>query len=236
MESQSAGGRHTSAIHTHTQHSVDSIHIKLYNSRIRGFKVQDTGDPLSPGMTIGTCAWMEKEWMNTLSSQDKTQFCAARFMDDILMFFKRSEAWDHERFTKDFARSECYHPPLKLVDAKENTFLETTFEVTSGGNRIRHWLKNENPQGGPTKIWRYQHFNSAAPFEQKRATITACMKKVQLMASDGDALFSSALQKLAEFRELGYPKGVLKGVCTHMAAITSRYNWIQVRTEINGNW
>ena len=56
------------------------------------------------------------------------------------------------------------------------------------------------------------------------------------MASDGDALFSSALQKLAEFRELGYPKGVLKGVCTYMAAITSRYNWIQVRTEINGNW
>jgi hypothetical protein len=29
------------------------------------------GDPLSPGMTIGACAWMEKEWMQTLTEEDK---------------------------------------------------------------------------------------------------------------------------------------------------------------------
>ena len=159
------------------------------------------GDPISPGMTIGTCAWMEKEWMNTLTQRDKEHFCAARFMDDILLFARKAPGWDHERFIKDFTASECYHPPLKLEDAKDDTFLETTFEVRPGG-RIRHWLKNDNPQGGPPKIWRYQHFASYCSFEQKRATLMACLKKVHGMANDGAALYQSALKKLAEFREL----------------------------------
>jgi len=34
------------------------------------------GDPLSPGMTIGACAWMEKEWMANLSDQVKKNFMA----------------------------------------------------------------------------------------------------------------------------------------------------------------
>jgi hypothetical protein len=63
------------------------------------------GDP--PGMTIGTCAWMEKEWMRTLDSRDKQQFCVGRFMDDILMLYRKSANWDHERFLAEFARSEC---------------------------------------------------------------------------------------------------------------------------------
>ena len=94
------------------------------------------GDPISPGMTIGTCAWMEKEWMRTLASSDKQHFCAGRFMDDILMLYRKSPNWDYERFLADFARSECYHPPLELEDAKDDTFLETTFRVEGG--RIRH--------------------------------------------------------------------------------------------------
>jgi hypothetical protein len=31
------------------------------------------GDPLSPGMTIGACGWMEKEWMANLSDTDKVR-------------------------------------------------------------------------------------------------------------------------------------------------------------------
>jgi hypothetical protein len=64
------------------------------------------GDPLSPGMTIGACAWMEKEWMQTLTEKDKEMFGAKRFMDDILLIKAKNESWDYERFTDDFIASE----------------------------------------------------------------------------------------------------------------------------------
>ena len=55
------------------------------------------------------------------------------------------------------------------------------------------------------------------------------------MASDPEALRSSALQKLEEFRRLRYPIAVLRGVCSYLAAITKTYTWIQVRSEVD-NW
>ena len=168
--------------------------------------------------------------MCTIAPGDKQHFCAGRFMDDILMLFRKAPNWDHGRFLADFARSECYHPPLELEDAKDDTFLETTFRVE--GNTIRHWLKNDNPRDGPTKVWRYHHFASYCSFEQKRATVMACMKKVQAMASDRDVLYPSAVQKMDEFRRLSYPIAVLRGVCTYMAACTHEYEWIKVRSEV----
>ena len=60
----------------------------------------------------------------------------------------------------------------------------------------------------------------------------ACMKKVQAMASDADALHGSALQKLEEFRRLCYPKAVMRGVCTYMAACTREYEWIKIRSVV----
>ena len=147
------------------------------------------------------------------------------------MFYRRTNWWDHERFLADFARSACYHPPLALEDAKEDTFLETTFAVNGGG--IRHGLKNDNPMGGPPKVWRYQHWASYCSFEQKRATLSACLKKVHSMASDAEAVFTSAVQKLDEFRQLAYPKSVLRGACTYMAACTACYAWIRVRRVVD---
>lgn len=189
------------------------------------------GDAISPGMTITTCSWMEKEWMQSIALADKQRFCAVRFMDDILMFIRQSAQWDHERFLADFTRSECYHPPLTLEDAKEDTFLETTFKVADGN--IHHWLKNENKPGNPPKVWRYQHWASYCSFEQKRATLSACLKKVQGMASDSDALYDSARQKLEEFKRLAYPRSVLRGACTYMAGCTGCYAWIRVRQIVD---
>ena len=120
---------------------------------------------------------------------------------------------------------------LTLVDAREDTFLETTFSIEGG--HIRHWLKNDNPIGGPTKVWRYQHWASCCSFEQRRATLSACLKKVQAMASDQHVLYKSALQKLDEFRRLAYPMAVLRGACTYMAACTGCFAWIRVRHVVS---
>ena len=71
------------------------------------------GDWLSPAMTIGTCGWMEREWMASLHEDVKARFTAARYMDDILLLTAKGD-WDSERFHADFQASECYMPPLKL--------------------------------------------------------------------------------------------------------------------------
>ena len=39
------------------------------------------GDPNSPGMCIGACAWMEMEWMKGLDTETKKRFRAIRYMD-----------------------------------------------------------------------------------------------------------------------------------------------------------
>ena len=97
--------------------------------------------------------------------------------------------------------SECYQKPLKLEAGKDGTFLETRFWIE--GDQIRFRLKNDN-EGHDQKVWRYQHFDSNTPFLQKRATLTACLRKVQHQSSDKAAMGYSALEKIAEFRRLRY--------------------------------
>jgi hypothetical protein len=60
-------------------------------------------------------------------------------MDDILMVYVDKPNMDTARFQRDFDKSECYLPPLKLEDAGDCTFLETTFKV-SQQNDIQYWL------------------------------------------------------------------------------------------------
>ena len=75
--------------------SLDHAYVKMPDGRLLWQKLGiPMGDPISPGMTIGACAWMEKEWMNTLDSETKGIFRAKRFMDDILLVYARNEKWD----------------------------------------------------------------------------------------------------------------------------------------------
>ena len=100
-------------------------------------------------------------------------------------------------------------------------------------NQIRHKLENDN-EGSQTQIWRYKHFDGGSPFMEKRATLTACLKKVQLMASDGqaDVFATAALDKIAEFRRLRYPLSVLSKCCTFLGASTRVRQWFDVRDAL----
>ena len=174
--------------------SLDFALIRMPEGGIlRQTKGIPMGDPLSPGMTVGTCAWMESEWLNTIATGDRKYFRMRRFMDDILMVYAKTPKWDSERFVADFMKSECYQKPLKLEEGKEGIFLETKYWVDNGS--IKHKLKNDN-EGGQVNVWRYQHFYSNTSFLQKRATLTACLRKVQDMGSDpASACARGRLQK-----------------------------------------
>ena len=146
------------------------------------------GDALSPGMTIGTCGWMEREWMASLDDDTKRNFMARRYMDDILLLMRKG-GWDSQRFYEDFRRSECYARPLDLEEASDGTFLETYFTVEH--DRIEYRLKNAN-EGDVKKVWRYQSWESYSPSEQKRRTLVATLKKVAAMASSEKEMMNSA--------------------------------------------
>ena len=194
---------------------VDIMEFALDHTILRDFEGQlwrqakgiPMGDPHSPGMTIGTCAWMEHEWLQTVHAKSQENFLARRYMDDLLAFYAQRPDWDEGRFLHDI-REHCYLPPLRLEPGTEGTFLETSFEITDA-NTLRYWLKNTNSEGESPKVWRYAHFDSHGDFKRKRAVLMSCLQKVQKMASDGAALRLSAGQKLAEFSNLRYPRKML---------------------------
>ena len=188
------------------------------------------GDPHSPGMTIGTCAWMEHEWLESLDEATKKLFKIKRYMDDLLIFTAENATWDRDGFEKSIGE-ECYFPPLSLEDGSEGTFLETRFRITAT-NRIRHWLKNTNELGYEPTVWRYAHFASYAPFVQKKAVLMATLRKVQAMASDDRALSKSGIQKIAEFARLRYPKKMLWTACTTTGVSTRCTAWFRVRDAL----
>ena len=117
--------------------------------------------------------------------------------------------------------------PLKLTDGEDGTFLETSFEVTSG-NRIRHWLRNK---ADLASNWRYSHFDSHASLTQKRSTIVATLRKVHQMASDKRKLITSAEKKLQEFLNLKYPVGMLWKACSRIAREECEGTWIAITNQ-----
>ena len=70
---------------------------------------------------------------------------------------------------------------------------------------------------GP-KAWRYQSWESYSPSEQKQRTLVATLKKVATMASSEKEMVNSAMAKLREFADLGYPASVRKDACCRVAA------------------
>ena len=151
-----------------------AVFLRIDGKFLRQKKGIPMGDALSPGMTIGTCGWMEREWMCSLDDATKAMFAAARYMDDILLIYDDRMTWQKTRFLTDFGASECYQPPLKLEKGTDGVFLETELHVGTCG--IRYKLKNVNANG-ERKVWRYHHFSSYTPYSQKRATLVATLKK-----------------------------------------------------------
>ena len=113
--------------------------------------------------------------------------------------------------------------PLKLEEATEGTFLETSFEIIQGGMNFR--LKNANAGANGKTIWRYQSYDSYTPDKQKISVLTATLKKVDFMASDRSEKLMSALDKLREFQNLGYPARVRKHACAIMAEERDNIVW-----------
>ena len=70
-------------------------------------------------------------------------------------------------------------------------------------------------------------------FDQKKAVLKACLKKVHNMASDNASLYMSATRKVQEFRNLRYPDKLLWTMCTTMGVQTRNPTWFDVRDDMH---
>ena len=67
--------------------AIENCFIKMPNGTIwKQILGIPMGDPLSPGICILTCGWMESEWMENISLNERQLFRGTRYMDDILLF------------------------------------------------------------------------------------------------------------------------------------------------------
>ena len=71
-------------------------------------------------------------------------------------------------------------------------------------------------------------FDSYSTREQKVATLIATLKKVEFMAGDEVQRGKSAVLKLKEFQELGYPRQVRQSACFRLGRETGRCVWFAV--------
>ena len=72
--------------------ALDHAYITMPDGRLmRQTKGIPMGLPISPGMTVGTCGWMEKEWVEGMDDSVRQRFAAKRFMDDILLLYEKSD-------------------------------------------------------------------------------------------------------------------------------------------------
>ena len=189
---------------------LENTYLRMRDGRmLKQSQGTPMGDSLSPAIAIGTTAWMEIEWMQTLETDTKKRFRAGRFMDDILLTVSKSPTWDSDAFIRDFESSTCYMPPLKLEPADAGRFLETRFALLPDGTS-RHRLKNlnEERESNPT-TWRYHRFDSFCSDTLKDGVLTGCLRKIALQASN-ECNFRFSLEcKLKEFRALRYPESWL---------------------------
>ena len=195
------------------QFALNNAYIRMPDGIIRHQEFGiPMGDPLSPGMTILTCAWMEQEWLSGINPLDRIYFRGARYMDDILLFLSKSPKWNCDAFLKDFTRSECYWHPLKLIETNDGHFLETSFQKT--GTHVSYRLKNVNET--KVNVWRYHHYQSRLDYVSKRATILSTLRKTHKMSSDSAQNLLALEAKCREFLLLGYPKGIIKYMCSRL--------------------
>ena len=143
-------------------------------------------------------------------------------MDDVILIYKKEADWNSQSFVKDLT-NQCYVAPLCLEPSKDGVFLETEFEIIQ--NKIVHRLKNDNKDAFKPNIWRYQHFNSFAPYIRKRAVIMAAFNKVNFHASDRHQCIQSGILKAREFMVAGYPDSVIKYCTNSMASHHDYWAW-----------
>ena len=205
--------------------SLDNALVEMPNGDILKQRIGvPMGGAISPGATVITLAFMEQRYLASISTFDKENLIALRYMDDLLTVIHTKS----NHIVETYKNVQIYEGDLRLETTTPFTFLETWLEVNTQG-KITYRLKNDNEWCLEPKIWRYQHWHSGASYTLKRGILLATLKKVDRMASDPSQLFISATEKIREFSHKQYPPGTIGFACNVMYNTTGNWMWKRIK-------
>ena len=122
--------------------SLDNAIMKLNGDLLLQKQGIPMGDPVSPGMTIVACAWMERMWLTGLSPSVRGKLMAKRFMDDILLVYADGSDWNplarysaRHALTIRLSPSLCF--PVSVISRAHRTASSAEAPFRLGCGQIR---------------------------------------------------------------------------------------------------
>jgi len=194
------------------------------------------GDPMSPAICIGTCAILEKQWMDKLETSIQEKVRAVRYLDDIYMVLNKNGLTNPSDITRDFEK-KCYPKSLTLEQTPPSEFLECLVHTTKNGDiTMQHWNKNNThiQNTGDQYYYKQQHYNSYAPGRSKTGALIGTWTRVDTNSNRDDLLQKSIQEKIQELRVLQYPSKTVYRTLLHMFQKTQNYHWDPKHFDIFG--
>ena len=166
------------------------------------------GDPLSPAICIGTCAYMEMEWFDNLPPKIKTCTRFTRYLDDIYMIADKNKIENFDNFLIDFTKG-CYPSCLELKETKNDEYLECKTIIDGNSIKMKHWNKNLTHlrSCGKQYYFKHQKFHSYTMDHNKRGAMIGTWTRMADNSNDDTLLREAVQEKIMEFQyffTLGY--------------------------------
>ena len=183
------------------------------------------GDSLSPAFAIGTCAWFEEKWLQTIPTQDRWRIEGVRYMDDVLMVVNdkgwgKADAW----FGAIEKVGGCYPAPLSLKQDDGKHYLECTIHNQGDDMLLQHWNKNGG-DGGKQRFYKGIHAYSYNEKRNKRGAMIGNFMRMAKNSSNNELLNTSLREKWRELKYLKYAdKDILEAVAVAKIRFP-QYDW-----------
>ena len=179
------------------------------------------GDSLSPAFAIGTCAWFEEKWLQSIPKQDRWRVEGVRYMDDVLMIINNQ---DWGQADKWFAAIEqvggCYPAPLSLKQDDGQHYLECTIHNKGDDMLLQHWNKNEGDRN-KQRFYKGIHAYSYNEKKNKRGAMIGNFMRMAKNSSNAELLNASLREKWNELKFLRYSD---KDILEAMSVAKSRFS------------
>ena len=207
--------------------SLDNAFFTLGDKIIQQVHGIPMGDPMSPAMCIGTCAYIEMQWFDSLPADVKPHIRFTRYLDDIFMVANRSNIQNYDELVDSFVK-RCYPSCLELEETNSNEYLECKVVVNGSKLNIYHWNKNHIHMQSNAQQYYYkgQHMQSYTTDQSRRGALIGTWTRVQDNSNNSTLMSTAILQKCDELRTLSYTTRYIKNTLRYMHKKTKSNHWL----------
>ena len=194
------------------------------------------GDPMSPALCIGSCAYLEMKWFESLPANIQPHVKFTRYLDDIFMIANIGQNGipesDFLALKKEFTEN-CYPPCLELEETPHDEYLECKVQTEGNVITTRHWNKNLTHMiaTGKQHYYKHQHFGSHTTNHSKRGALIGTWTRMSDNTNTTEGLHMAICEKMFELNELKYPKKYVLKTLKYMHNKTKEEIWSRFATH-----